>query len=265
MTGQEFNPKRMFVGSFIPNWLLRRKDVGNSEKIVYSRLMQYCDDEGKAWPSIEELSEETGISERQCRRVLSELEEIGLIKSHQRGLKLTNVYTFLWHPMIEEEPGFRSGQDVRSGAVKNGQSGADENVRSGAVRNGQSLSKDGQVQLTSTSDKEESAGEPDLSVQDSPDRIPHPRGWEPPALELVVEYGTSPAVRKSAEWSEFYWNSMTAVGWYDGTGNRPISHWKAHMNKLAASGWGPDKKLGHLAPADMASLAEQAIKERRIV
>ena len=98
-----FNPKRLFDGAFIPNWLMRRTEVTTSAKLVYARLVQYCSEEGVAWPKIESLSEEVGLSVRQCGRVLAELKEIGLIESEQRGLGQSNCYTFIWHSWISDD------------------------------------------------------------------------------------------------------------------------------------------------------------------
>lgn len=81
----------------IPNWLVRRTEVSNLAKIVYGRLSQYAGNSFKAYPYQTTLAFEVGISERQLRRILSELVSFGLIKSDQRGKKQSNFYYFLDH------------------------------------------------------------------------------------------------------------------------------------------------------------------------
>ncbi len=101
MTDRYINPYRLFVGSFIPNWLLRCNDISAEAKLVYARLCQFAGKEGQAWPSVATLAEECGINERTMERYLSELKRFGLIEAVRRGLGLTNAYRFLWHPLME--------------------------------------------------------------------------------------------------------------------------------------------------------------------
>lgn len=97
-----FNPKRLFAGAFIPNWLLCRTEITMSAKVVYGRLLQYCNDDGLAWPKIATIAQEVGLSSRQCIRILGELEQTGLIQVVRRGESLSNEYSFLWHEWISE-------------------------------------------------------------------------------------------------------------------------------------------------------------------
>ena len=45
------NPKRMFLGCFIPNWLRSRTELTMTAKVLYGTLMQHANDDGVAWPS----------------------------------------------------------------------------------------------------------------------------------------------------------------------------------------------------------------------
>ena len=48
------------------------------------------------YPSLETLGTSLGVSERQARDYVKELERAGLIRIEQRGLRKTNVYLFVW-------------------------------------------------------------------------------------------------------------------------------------------------------------------------
>lgn len=94
------NPHRLFVGAFLPNWLLKCAEISAEAKLVYARLCQYAGESGEAWPSVAALAEECAINERTMERYLVELKKFGLIESVRRGLGLTNYYRFLWHPIM---------------------------------------------------------------------------------------------------------------------------------------------------------------------
>lgn len=92
------NPYRLFVGSFIPNWLMCRREVSQGAKLAYARLCQYADkDTGIAWPSRDVLAAECGVSERQMGDYLAELAKFKLIQSIRTGMGATNRYVFLEH------------------------------------------------------------------------------------------------------------------------------------------------------------------------
>ena len=40
--GEVFNPYGMFVGSFVPNTLLRYKGLSSTAKLLWARLAQYA-------------------------------------------------------------------------------------------------------------------------------------------------------------------------------------------------------------------------------
>jgi DNA-binding transcriptional ArsR family regulator len=101
---QRINPYRLFVGSFVPNWLLERTDISDSAKLLYARLSQYAGENGFAFPLIETLAKETGASVATVKRGLTELKEHGLIESQQRGLGQSNVYFFLAHEWMKSPP-----------------------------------------------------------------------------------------------------------------------------------------------------------------
>jgi DNA-binding transcriptional ArsR family regulator len=95
--GERFNPYKLFVGSFIPNWLLKRKEISFCAKLTYARLCQYAGEDGEAFPRIETLAAEIGTSVRTVARALAELKTAGLIEVERRGLGQSNSYFFLIH------------------------------------------------------------------------------------------------------------------------------------------------------------------------
>lgn len=102
------NPYKLFHGAFLPNWLLEKEDVSLGAKVVYAKLCQFADKKtGLAWPKQDTLAKSVCISERQCRRYISELESKKLLKSIQLGLGASNKYVFLEH----ESMGYMTGQD----------------------------------------------------------------------------------------------------------------------------------------------------------
>lgn len=100
---RRINPYKLFVGSFVPNWLLTRTEVSQGAKLAYARLMQYAGEHGVAFPRRETISAELGISESQYDRYVKELvDKHQLIEVDQRGLGQANRYYFLRHPWIVE-------------------------------------------------------------------------------------------------------------------------------------------------------------------
>jgi len=99
--GDQFNPYKMFVGSFIPAWLESRREITSSAKLVYARLARYAGENGRAFPRQETLADELGLSVSMVRSALRELREFNLVRSHQRGLNQSNEYSFLVHIWME--------------------------------------------------------------------------------------------------------------------------------------------------------------------
>jgi len=91
------NPYKLFVGSFVPNWLMCRKEISLGAKLVYARLSQYAGRDGRAFPKQETLSEQLGLSQRQTKRYVSELVKHSLINSEKQGLGKPSIYTFNHH------------------------------------------------------------------------------------------------------------------------------------------------------------------------
>lgn len=104
--GEAFNPYKRFIGSFIPNCLLRYDGLTPSEKLCYARLAQYAGENGHAYPAIKTLAKEIAIGKRQVINLLKSLEKKGFLRIvHRRGtdkVNETNVYIFLHHEVFDD-------------------------------------------------------------------------------------------------------------------------------------------------------------------
>lgn len=94
--GAPFNPYRVFQGVFAPYWLLEHRGISTGAKLCYIRLLGFAGKDARCYPSLEKLDKGLGVSDRQARDYVKELERAGLIAVEQRGLRKTNIYLFLW-------------------------------------------------------------------------------------------------------------------------------------------------------------------------
>ena len=102
--GERINPWRMWQGSFIPNWMLRRTEMSHGAKLVYGRLAQYAGKKGKAFPFVRTLAHEVGIEARQTRKYLGELVDLKLLEvEYHREDGKASSYWFLGHPWMYDE------------------------------------------------------------------------------------------------------------------------------------------------------------------
>ena len=124
-TGEIYNPWRVFVGSFIPNAVLRCSYLSPTSKLIFGRLCQYAGENGQSYPTYSTLGHEVGIERRQAIRAVKELENFGLIRaigrSRSDGGSTSNIYVFLWH-------GIFSGEDSLHPDVSNDTGGSVKNV-----------------------------------------------------------------------------------------------------------------------------------------
>jgi hypothetical protein len=129
-------PYKLFVGAFVPNWLMERTEVSAGAKLCYARLAQHEGREGEARPGQQVLAGELGVGDRMVRNYVQELERVGLVEVEQIGLNKVNRYKFLQHAWMgfDDEPaGGTSGQDRKdtSGPERNDVSGPDRKDTSG--------------------------------------------------------------------------------------------------------------------------------------
>jgi Helix-turn-helix domain len=94
--GQRFNPYKRFLGIVIPEPVCKYRGVSLGAKLVYGRLCRYAGENGDAYPSVPTLGRELGISGKQARRYLRELEARKFIQSDPKPGERSH-YFFLWH------------------------------------------------------------------------------------------------------------------------------------------------------------------------
>jgi hypothetical protein len=119
------NPYKLFVGSFIPNWLMNRKEITSTEKLLYARLSQYAGKNGYCYPKQETLAKEIGLKVDAINKSLKNLINHNLIESKRQGLGKPNTYRFLYHTYMDsivqepdsdtdQEQGFDTNQEPDS-------------------------------------------------------------------------------------------------------------------------------------------------------
>ena len=72
--GAPFNPYRVFQGAFAPYWLLEHRGICTGAKLCYIRLLGFAGKDARCYPSLEKLGASLGVSERQVRDYIKELE-----------------------------------------------------------------------------------------------------------------------------------------------------------------------------------------------
>lgn len=114
MKKNRINPYNLFVGSFIPNWLLKRPEVSCGAKLVYARLAQFAGKDGKAFPLVGTIAAEIGAPKRNVERFIAELKKAKLIEVSRRGFTHSNSYYFLAHRwmLAEHDPPYVADQDT---------------------------------------------------------------------------------------------------------------------------------------------------------
>lgn len=58
--------------------------ITSTQKLVLLALADWCNDDGICWPSIAKLSAKTSLSERGLRKVLRNLEELGVLDTEEK-------------------------------------------------------------------------------------------------------------------------------------------------------------------------------------
>lgn len=107
-TSKRINPYKLFIGSFIPNWLLKRNEISQGAKLCYARLCQYSGEDGECFPKLETLAEEIGVTLNMAHRYCKELSEHRLIEIEQIGLGKPNRYYFLYHEFMDSELSYKA-------------------------------------------------------------------------------------------------------------------------------------------------------------
>lgn len=191
--GERYNPKGLFYGALIPNWLLKRTELNLCAKVVWGRLYQYCNDEGRAFPKLETLAEELGCSLSGVKKAIYELEAAGLltVEDHFAEHQGSDYY-FVWHEWIEE--GARLKPEYRT-VPRQPQSSSRKDGAASHKRAGAPATKELAGELQSSSLKEVESEE---ESQGKESGLPASR----PAGSLGPEASPSPAHLEASEASD---------------------------------------------------------------
>src|SRR5262249_30232129 len=186
--GAPFNPFKVFQGVFAPYWVLEHRGISAGAKLCYIRLLGFAGKDARCYPSLETLGAGLGVSDRQARDYVKELERAGLITVDQRGLRKTNVYLFLWTPELDQllgsvperptdpadgEPGPKGSRDpdrnTASALDRNSCSGLDRKNPAALERNTCSgpigINSEGNTSLESSSSSARSPSSPTRLIE----------------------------------------------------------------------------------------------------
>src|ERR1019366_4273163 len=107
--GQTFNPYKRFFGILIPERLCRYRGLSVGAKFTWGRLARFGGKDGEIYPSVATLGAELGISAKQARRYVRELEGKAFIRPARTPGK-SSQYELLWHSAFEGEIGAQRKQ-----------------------------------------------------------------------------------------------------------------------------------------------------------
>jgi len=99
--GETFHPFKLFNGVFVPLALLKYPDLSWFAKLLWARLAMYAGTKDFCFVRLESLAKEMGVHVATVGRGLKELCDLGLIRRKRRGPSRENLYTFIWHSLLE--------------------------------------------------------------------------------------------------------------------------------------------------------------------
>jgi len=105
-TKKFYNPYRQFIGAFIPDWLLSRKELSFGAKLVFGILTKSAGVNGECYIGREKIANNLSVTPRTIQKYLNELYHYELILAESRsqsgaeGTGGTNKYKFLDHAWI---------------------------------------------------------------------------------------------------------------------------------------------------------------------
>ena len=99
---KRYVPYKKFIGSLVPNWIMKRSDLTQGAKLCFGRLAQFAGKSEYAFPGHDALAKELGVSVSAVKGYLSELTEARLIESERMGSRNCNRYYFLVRPGVVE-------------------------------------------------------------------------------------------------------------------------------------------------------------------
>lgn len=137
--------------SRVPGWIMARKELTAGAKLCFARIANFVGGQTVAWPSQETLAEELGVSTRQVRDYLRELEAHRLIETARGGRGNPTKISLLTHPWEDGEKcpcltcdaydrkqssanAYRNSSSTQKSVDRNSSSGFDRNSSSGAYK-----------------------------------------------------------------------------------------------------------------------------------
>lgn len=112
----------------LPYMVLRDTGLSIGARLSYAVLLMYAWQEGATFAGQVKMAQDVGVSERQLRDYLKELQEKGYIRIKRRGLNRPNLYYIL-----DAKTKLRWANPRRSGTVVPIKSGSPVPIKSGTV------------------------------------------------------------------------------------------------------------------------------------
>mgnify|MGYP001613579724 FL=1 len=102
------NPGHLFSGRIIPKWLIERKEISASAKVIYAELTFLWDkaDESGVETGRRDIAKATGMSIKQIDGGLAELKLVKLLEAEKDGFQKPNNYSFFRHVLMKSEFGY---------------------------------------------------------------------------------------------------------------------------------------------------------------
>ena len=203
--GDYINPYKLFIGSFVPNWLSRRTEVSSTDKLVYAKLCQYAGKDGKCYPSQERLSEDLGFSARHVRNSIGNLIRLKLIVVVRNNFNYNNAYHFLKHEWQDPTGTILPLQEERSFLSERNNTSSPYNKRIVKENNKENNIREGEKAV--------------LEKKEVPVKI---KGFKKPSIKEVKEYCIA---RKNYIDAESFIAFYESNGWK--VGRNPMKNWQS--------------------------------------
>ena len=203
--GDYINPYKLFIGSFVPNWLSRRTEVSSTDKLVYAKLCQYAGKDGKCYPSQERLSEDLGFSARHVRNSIGNLIRLKLIVVVRNNFNYNNAYRFLKHEWQDPTGTILPVREERSFLSERNNTSSPYNKRIVKENNKENNIREGEKAV--------------LEKKEVPVKI---KGFKKPSIKEVKEYCIA---RKNYIDAESFIAFYDSNGWK--VGRNPMKSWQS--------------------------------------
>ena len=105
----------------VSSWLWRNSTAKGSELLLLLAIADWADDNGKAWPSVDTLSQKTRLSKRQTQSIVRQLEADKLLITHpNQGPNGVNIYQIIMggEKIAPVQSGVEGGAVQRTEGVK---------------------------------------------------------------------------------------------------------------------------------------------------